>query len=156
MEPGDNVDQSIAARDVAQRLLTRREHSRRELLAKLKIRGFDSSLAYSVIDDLEDEGLQSDLRFAEAFAYSRRGRLQGPMKIRAELQNRGVNKTLINEALEPYSGEWPELAAAFIRKRNMEAWLTDYDLRQKVYRRLANRGFSHADAIAAIEEIKSA
>ena len=54
MEPDDKVNPSIAARDAAQRLLTRREHSRRELLAKLKIRGFDSSLAYSVIDEQRD------------------------------------------------------------------------------------------------------
>ena len=155
MEPDEGLNSSSAARDTALRLLSRREHSRRELLAKLKLRGFDSSLAHSVIDDLEDEGLQSDRRYAEAFVYSRRGRLQGPLKIRSELQNRGVSKSLIDEAFERYAGDWAELAVAFIEKRRMTGLLADFDQRQKVYRRLANRGFSHADAIAAIEEIKS-
>lgn len=155
MEPDECLDSSIAARDTALRLLARREHSRRELLAKLALRGFEASLAQSVIDDLEEAGLQNDLRYAEAFVHSRRGRLQGPLKIQAELQHRGVNKSLINEVLEPCAGEWVQLAVAFIKKRGMTGLVTDFHQRQKVYRRLANRGFSHSEAIAAIEEVRS-
>ena len=155
MEPDEGLKSSSAARDTALRLLSRREHSRRELRAKLKLRGYESSTAYSVIDDLADEGLQSDRRYAEAFVHSRRARLQGPLKIQAELGHRGVHKSLINEALEFYAGEWVPLAVAYIQKRGMAGLLTDFDQRQKVYRRLASRGFSHGDAIAAIEENNS-
>ncbi len=156
MELDKSPDPSIAARDAALRLLGRREHSRRELVTKLAQRGYDTSLAHSIIDELEDEGLQSDLRYAEAFVRSRRSRLQGPLKIQSELQRRGVERSLISKALDPYAGEWVQLATAFIKKRDMATSLTEFDQRQKVYRRLANRGFSHGDAIAAIEEIKSA
>jgi SOS response regulatory protein OraA/RecX len=62
---------------------------------------------------------------------------------------------LIGKVLEQYSGEWVVIASAFIEKRNMAALLSEFDLRQKVYRSLANRGFSHDEAIAAIDEIKS-
>lgn len=155
MDLDECLDPSIAARDTALRLLGRREHSRRELLAKLALRGFESSLAHCIVDDLEKGGLQSDRRYAEAIVRIRRGRLQGSLKIQSELQRRGVNKSMINEALEPYSDEWVDLAAAFIKKRGMAGLLTDIHQRQKVYRRLANRGFSHNEAITAIEEIRS-
>ena len=133
MAEDENVDPSIAVRDTAQRLLTRREHSRRELLNKLKLREVESSLACAVIDELEAEGLQSDQRFAEAFVRSRRSRLQGPLKIQSELQRRGVSKALINESLDPYSGEWVELATAFLRRRDMAGAFANYDEVQKVY-----------------------
>ncbi len=155
MEPVEGLDRTLAARDTALRLLGRREHSRRELVTKLAQRGYESSLAQSVIDELEEEGLQSDLRYAEAFVHDRRGRLQGPLKILSELQRRGVSRVFIETALDPYSGEWVELASAFIEKRNMAPLVSEFDLRQKVYRSLVNRGFSHDEAIAAIDEINS-
>jgi regulatory protein len=155
MQSDEKPDPAFAARDTALRLLGRREHSRRELLTKLAQRGYESSLAQSVIDELKKEGLQSDLRYAEAFVHNRRGRLQGPLKIQSELQRRGVDKSVIHKALDPYSGEWAKLAAAFVERRGMVDELEDFEQRQKVYRRLANRGFSHGEAIAAIEVIKN-
>ena len=52
-------------------LLTRREHSRRELSRKLTSRGVEAADVRSAVDRLEAEGWQSDTRFAEALVRSR-------------------------------------------------------------------------------------
>jgi regulatory protein len=61
-----------------------------------------------VLDGLARAGLQSDRRFSESYIESRVRRGSGPLRIRAELRERGIDDTLIAEGLEAYAGEWRE------------------------------------------------
>ena len=54
----------IQVRNTAMRLLSRREHSQLELSAKLVHRGFDEGLIKGLLQELEQQDLQSDRRFA--------------------------------------------------------------------------------------------
>ncbi|RMG56805.1 MAG: regulatory protein RecX [Gammaproteobacteria bacterium] len=99
------------------RLLARREHSARELAHKLAARGCAASTIDELLQALRQEGLQSDARFAESHARSRVERGYGPLKIRAELAERGVDEGLIEEALAPWSESWMELARGQWQKR---------------------------------------
>jgi regulatory protein len=65
-------------RSAAMDLLTGREFSRAELAKKLDNRFDGDSAISAVLDRLQEEGLQSDQRFAEAFLRSRIYRGQGP------------------------------------------------------------------------------
>jgi len=92
----------------AVRLLTTREHSRKELLGKLRARGYAGEEAKAVLDGLARQGLQSDRRFTETYIESRVRRGNGPLRIRAELRERGIDEALVAEGLEVYAGEWWE------------------------------------------------
>lgn len=61
------------------------------------------------MDDLQQASLLSDARFAEALVESRMRKGQGPVRIRLELREKGVDSQLIDAALEPYSDEWQKL-----------------------------------------------
>jgi len=91
------------------RLLAAREHSRRELRQKLTQRDADPDLLETVLDRLQQAGLQSDERFAESFIESRIRKGQGPVRIRRELRERGIDSDLIDRFLEVYHGEWRDL-----------------------------------------------
>ncbi len=82
------------------RLLAGREHSRAELIAKLARRGFDADELARVLEDLAERGLQSDARFAEQFVAARMRRGSGPLRIRAELRQRGIAEDLIASELD--------------------------------------------------------
>ena len=72
-------------------LLSRREHSRKELYLKLTKR-FESKEDINFnLDRLEEKNLLSDSRFAEEYVQARRKKGFGPIKISAELEKRGVN-----------------------------------------------------------------
>lgn len=86
-------------RNVALRLLSRREHSRLELDRKLKTKGFLSDEIDELLDSLANEGLQSDARYAENYIRSRRQRGFGPLKIRLELQRRGISSDLMDSLI---------------------------------------------------------
>jgi len=92
----------------ALRLLTAREHSRKELQGKLAARGFDPDGIETVLDALAEQGLQSDARFAELYVEGRVRKGNGPLRIRAELRERGIEEVWIDRALEPYAEQWRE------------------------------------------------
>lgn len=89
--------------------MTIREHSLWELQYKLQSRGYDEHTIDCVLQGLGKSGLQSDDRFAECFIASRVNKGSGPVRIRAELRERGIDETLIQAHLEGCSDLWPEL-----------------------------------------------
>ncbi len=147
------VDPTAAeARAMAYRYLGRREYSQLELSRKLKQRGVDAVVADALVENLVSDGLVSDQRFAEIFCRQRVGRLFGPLKIRLELQARGVSDELVSMVMQPYESQWHTAALDWVRKRASG----DFDQKQKarLYRSGKNRGFSHDQVMRAIEQVQ--
>jgi regulatory protein len=129
-------------REGAVRLLARREHSAEELAVKLARRGWPETLVWQVLDELSDAGLQSDRRFAEAFARQRAERCYGPRRIDAELRQRGIDRALIAEALDSLDVDFSERAESFYRRRYVDdADVLTYPERARRAQALARRGF---------------
>ena len=101
----------------ALRLLVRREHSELELRHKLLARQFDDDIIDRVVAELVGQGLLSDRRFADVYARARFERGFGPLRIRCELQQRGVAAELVGETLAQLSGDWLDSATRQRRKR---------------------------------------
>ena len=128
------------AYEAAVRLLAAREHSRLELERKLARRHAPRTVA-GVLDRLVEEGLQSDARFAEEYVRSRVERGFGPLRIRAELRERGVSDDLIEAALASFDDSWHHhLAAVACRKYGDAPPADRRDLARRA-RFLASRGF---------------
>ncbi|RFF32886.1 regulatory protein RecX [Wenzhouxiangella sediminis] len=130
-------------REAALRLLARREHSRLELSRKLKQRGWADCDVEVVIDELADENLQSEARFAESFVRQRVARAYGPMRIRAELSERGLDRAEITRALETESPDWFAIAADWYEKRYGPEPPADLKEKSRRQQALARRGFAH-------------
>ncbi len=135
-----------AVRKVAMDLLARREHSALELQRKLASRGYAEDEIDVVLEGLQSDRLQSDERFAEVYSHSRVEAGMGPIRIRHELRERGVDDSLIESALAPLAGRWDELMAAQRVRRFGAAVPDDYAARMKQARFLQNRGFA-ADSV---------
>ncbi|MDZ7854413.1 MAG: regulatory protein RecX [Halomonas sp.] len=131
-------------RDAAIRLLARREHSRRELAERLAAQGHPSDGITECLDALAEQGLQSDTRFAESFLRSRLLRGQGPLKIRVELERRGLDREEIHyafdEAERAGEGDWFALACEALSRRFTGPGDTPRE-RARRERFLAQRGF---------------
>lgn len=138
--------------EVAVRLLARREHSRRELRIKLEARGFDPTAILPALDELERQGLLSEARFVESYVRSRCEKGFGPLRIAAELRERGVSDTLIDRHLDPGDPRWLSRARAAHARRYPGGATGDRKERARRVRFLAGRGFSTTLALAAVEE----
>ncbi|WP_192035398.1 regulatory protein RecX [Halomonas sp. YLGW01] len=134
------------------RLLARREYSRHELESRLTAKGHTPAEVAACLDALVEQGLQSDARFAEHFVRSRIQRGQGPRKVRAELDQRGVGRETVDEALNDAEVDWFALAAETLARRFSGPGEGSRE-RAKRERFLAGRGFDfdqlrHAQAHA--------
>ena len=97
-------------------LLSRREHSTKEIREKLLLRFDDCAVIDSVLTKLEKNNLISNLRFAEAYVSSRKRKGFGPKKISFELISKGVIESITNKAITEEGG-WSKAAKqVFVKK----------------------------------------
>ena len=122
-------------------LLTRREHSRLELIRKLVAKGVASDEAEAVVAKLSVAGWQSDVRFAESRVRVRVADGYGPRHIRAELATHGLDQETIHAALDGFGGQWADIARDLVRRRYGDALGEDLKLRRKASDLLMRRGF---------------
>ena len=80
---------------------------------------------------MSSEGLQSDERFTESFVHHRVNMGQGPVKIQQELRQRGVDQSLIEDALAVDSFDWMSLANDVRIKKCGETIPCDYQKKAK-------------------------
>jgi regulatory protein len=130
-------------REAALRLLARREHSFRELTQKLARRGWPEKEIETTLEELAELGLLSDQRYAESFARSRAGKHYGPVRIRAELGERGIDRDLIDKTLKNMEFDWLESAVAWYERRHGIEPPADLKEKSRRQQALARRGFNH-------------
>jgi regulatory protein len=136
---GDEQLQMAFARGL--KLLATREHSAAELRRKLRVKGFSEALAGDAVAALQDQGLQSDRRFAEVFVRSRLSKGYGPVRIRRDLYQRGIGDDVIDEELTFPAERWVELATAVRAKRFPESEPTEHGVWNVQARFLSRKGF---------------
>ncbi len=126
---------------VCLRLLARREHSRRELLDRLALRGFNRDEVEPVIDGIAEQNWQNDERYTECYVRQRIQNGFGPMRIRYELQQRGINDADLDGKAEEQGGWQNLLFDVYSGKYGDEKSLTQNEWLQRS-RFLQQRGFS--------------
>lgn len=131
-------------------LLARREHSILELRRKLRKRDMSGELVEQALLDLVEDGLLHEGRFAESFVSSRITKGQGPLRIRADLSERGVRESLIEQALAESECDWFELAAQVRLKRFGSDVPRDFPGKAKQSRFLQYRGFTSDQIRSAV------
>lgn len=136
----ENDDRAVL-RVTALGLLSRREHTAQELHRKLRARGYSPDDIDALLQTLQSERLLSDRRFAEEHARQRAERGYGPLRIAAELRERGVGEAEADEALGALHGEWAERAERQRVKKFGAPRPSEYRERMRQARFLAQRGF---------------
>ena len=99
-------------------LLSRREHSKYELVLKLERRVDSSDKLLKEIDKLSDQNLQSDERFSESYIRSRYNSGFGPSRIKYDLLKRRVAELIINNAFRDVDLNWLEK----LKKENIKKY----------------------------------
>jgi regulatory protein len=139
-----------AARQKAIGLLARRDFGSKELKGRLAQAGYEAGAASAAVEDLQDERLVDDARYAEAAVASRVARGQGPVRIALELRRLGVPPDLVEQAVDAKSPEWTARAGELRRRRFGTAVPTDAKERTKQVRFLLYRGFSSEQVRGAL------
>lgn len=140
-------------RNRAMNYLARREHSYRELRDKLLRKGFELSLIDLVLAKLQENRSLSDQRFTDCFIQSRINKGQGPLRIKQELQSRGIDKNLVDSVLQNYDNHtWQTLANQVRHQHFGSQPPQDPQERAKQFRFLQYRGFTSEQIRIAINQ----
>lgn len=129
-------------RTKALELLARREHSRLELRQKLIQRGYPSERIEPVLEQLAEERLLDENRYAELYACARADKGYGPLRIARELRERGVPDALVAATLAMLEDDWLAKLRELHRKRFKSLIPTDAAGRMQQTRVLRQHGFT--------------
>jgi regulatory protein len=143
----DEVARNI--RETCLRLLARREHSRKELLDKMVIKGFNKDDVLAVIDELVLQGWQNDQRYAESYVRYRMQKGAGPIRIINELRQTGIDAAIVDEIMQKTGGSWMDLLERVYVRKYKQDTSVDRNEWAKRSRFLLQRGFS-TDMISAL------
>ena len=124
----------------ALRLLSNREHSRKELERKLAAHEETPGELQKALDELQAKGFISDERAAESVIHRRASRL-GMGRLKQELQAKGLDAALVAETMARLKGTELERAREVWRRRFGDQPPRDAAERAKQSRFLAARGF---------------
>ncbi|NNJ84554.1 MAG: regulatory protein RecX [Gammaproteobacteria bacterium] len=139
---GSSTTPEALVRQKALSLLARREHSTLELSRKLVAKGIEQGLAAAVVSQLHQKDLVSDARFTEGFVRWRMTNGYGPIRIRHELRERGINEDMAARYLPRDEEQWLDSIAKVKHKRFGETKPADYRDRARQMRFLMYRGFT--------------
>lgn len=141
-----------AAEKAALSLIKYRIRSEKELLQRLKLKGFSEDVCLKIVDKFKENGLLNDEIFAYLFSYDKLTLdKKGPIYIRNELKRFGVEEELINNVLKKISEEInifeiaTEIATKYYNKTKDELKTRNY---------LFRRGFEPDIINCVIEDLR--
>ena len=134
-------------------LLSRRDHSSKELLQKLRQKGYSEG-AEKAVERLSDLGYIDDRRFAERYADElRRIKKYGKRRIKDELYRKGIDSEIIDEIVSEMEFDNDELVSIIERKymRN----LGDEKGVRKTIAALTRMGYSFSEIREALNAVSN-
>ncbi len=132
-------------------LLSRRDHSKKELFTKLKEKGYSKG-AQAAIERLEAGGYVDDERFCRLYAAELvRLKGYGKRRVEQELYRKGIDRDTVYNVLEEISFDNDALID-IIKRRYLDK-MTDEKGRQKAFNALMRLGYSCGEIRDALRDI---
>ncbi len=156
-EPG--LEELRKAREAAHRLLARRARSVAEIKSKLAERRFSPAVIRRTVERLASVGYLDDAAFARSHTrYLMEARPMGRRRLSWELSRKGIEKGLVEEAVEDvWAGRSEQEVAREVALRRLEAYrgLNETTVRRRLKGYLERRGFPYGDIAAVLRELSS-
>lgn len=142
-------------RDKAMDILSKKAVTKKALLNSLIKKEYDKELCKNVIEELEEIGYIDDLSFAiryaeDAFEFKKHGK----KRIEADLYKKGISRETIDEALNECKFDFSDNIDEIIKSRFKGADFSDYNVKNKIIRYLAYRGYNMSDIMSSIDRMK--
>lgn len=135
-------------RSYAFALLTRRDYSQAELIAKLNLYAINPEEVEKLVEELAQNNYQSDQRVAELTLASQLRKGKGLQRIKQALKAKQLNAELITEELQEV--DWLDQAYQLKLKKFGEEVATDPKIKARQIRFLQYRGFDISVIMKAI------
>lgn len=139
-------DEFIKCKNSALRTVEKAYKTEKELIDKLKERGFEEDTIYKVLSFLKEYNLINDEKYAEMYIKDRL-RTQGRNKIKYALIRKGISEDILSEKLENIDSEDEDDTAFKLAEKRyniLKKKESDkYKLSQKLFRFLLSKGYDY-------------
>ncbi|WP_022834966.1 regulatory protein RecX [Salisaeta longa] len=149
----------VEAKQRALDYLAHKPRTEAEVRRKLQRKDYPDDIIADVVARLHELGYLDDHAYARDYIHNRfRSKRYGPLRIERELRKRGVDRTIVEQAVADFFADHSTLDAA--RHHASKRWgrLTDDDPRrrqQKMYRYLKRRGFRSDTIRRVVDDLKA-
>ena len=137
------------AANTAAAMLARRPLSAKRLLQKLKEKDFSEESTQYAVERMRILGALNDAAYAELIVRSYRAKGCGKLRIRQELEHRGIPREIAQESLEEFEPDWDAMLALLDKK--LRGDISDRTRNDKACAALQRKGFSFSQIRQAME-----
>ena len=137
-------------------LLGRKDYTERQLLEKLAGSGYPADVADRAIRTVKDYGYTGDADYVRRYLSCYGGR-KSRGSMRMQLAQRGISRTLIDEAFAEWEADEAsecadelELIRELLERRHYDPETADAGEKRRQYAYLARRGFKSSDISAVL------
>jgi len=140
------LNEKLKIKEAALKLISRRLHSKYELINKLLKKKFDKKLINDAIEELISKHYLNDYEFCKAYAEERFYRKKiGINKIKAELIKKGIERKIIEDVLCLIDDNSSFDTAYELAKKKLSSYqfkkLDNQKIKQKLFSFLLSRGY---------------
>ena len=146
---------NYTAKGVALKYITVRFRSEKEVKEYLSKKGVNKEIIDFTIESLKKEGYINDDNFSKMFIHDKINlSMDGPYKVRKELENLGINESIINNNIEIYTKdiEIEKINKIIDKQIKTNHNKSNYILKNKILNYLKNNGYDSSLSISIIEK----
>jgi len=153
-----DFEERVTVKSYCLRLLSRRDHARKELYDKARRKDYNPGVINDVLDELEEKEYINAAAFARAFAQDkRRFNNWGPIKIKMALKKKGISGSQAERAVESSFDEVNEkdLFSDLVFKQK-QRFLREEDLfkrKKKIFDYLSRKGYRQGDIMKYLDDL---
>lgn len=147
-------EEQLKAKNVALKFLSYRQRSEKEIIDKLKKKGFEDNIIDLTLTYLRNNKLVDDFEFAKSFMRDKINlNKYGPKRIKHELYKKGIPHNIADKVINEYDDEYSN--ALKLAKRKMPSYKNDD--RNVIYRKLGGflqrKGYSYDCVSKVLKEL---
>lgn len=153
----EQAEEQWAAREYFFRILSHRDHSRKELKDKAYKKGYYGSFIEEILDEFEQKEYINDRKFAlkytaDKFEFNN----WGPYKIRTQLFKKGISKTVTEECIrEVFEDDAIKESMADLIRKKRKRYLREPEekRKKKIFDFLMRKGYNSNDILKHMDEL---
>ena len=144
---------SYSAFDTAIYYLTFKDRCEKELISKLKEKGYSDFEIDETVEKLVRYGYLNDERYALSYIKSHMNN-KGKRRIAMELYGKGVDSDITNQLINEVSGDESEVVFHILERRYSKLDYADETQVRRMYAYFSRRGFRYEDIRQAVSKYR--
>lgn len=139
-------DNYLKCKNSALKIVERSTKSEKEIIDKLKIKGYDQKTINRTIDFLKEYGFIDDEKYVRNY-IKRKSKSEGEARIKAFLYNKGIPEKMVDEGLCLMDKEMEEKTAFNLALKRYKIILSNEHDNKKIYKKIGDyllrKGYSY-------------